>query len=465
MDTNSKLNASLACTRFNQLISTGVGLKGVEYTCNFDTDDIVIPRRNYHAIKIKRFAGEVTHERRMKIIHLFGMKSPFITSVKFISCNISQFWIGKMLSFLPQTSSLSFKNCNINPSMLFTPSLPALESLEVEQNVFPLIFQMLNGVDTLKKVRLSPNMRNLDDELDDENSDTDDENPDLGNLSDDENSSDMDEEMIEVSDRNYYEFLARQRHLKSLSISEGSFFNQRFTHCRFQLEEIDLFFRVGYEQSVFLLAFIREQLSFSNFSANIKHCDCVPFQHRNLQEVIGLVLHTETLKKFRWIFYETETLQFYKDCKIVNENVKQLYLYFCGMDFYHQRIVEATTKMFPKVESLHLNLDDPWLNRENTTRRTFEPLNGLAELKDLKLEHLESRCITFLKLPKIESFLLIRNPDKDKGQTKANWECFYKNNPRYHQQQQKPKGTFSLLKKFVSCIVRALPRSIHVFHP
>lgn len=297
------------------------------------------------------------------------------------------------------------------------------------------VYDIFRRVNTLEVVHLNPNMQYPHGEQieDFEDSSSDEEefvtSEDVSDYGDESEEHDSNVNELEV--RDYRDFLACQTNLRTLNISGDEFFSRRFVNCTFQLSKLCLSMCLHGEESNHLLAFLFEQSNIKQLTLNIKPAEGYPTSKWNLQRAIDYILKLNTLQLLRLMIYDLTTMQFFKNCQIVNKNISKLYLRLCAMGFFHQRIIETAANMFPGVERLHLDLEQQWMNTELTTPQTFEPLNEMPKLRYLTLEHLNPRFITTLKLQNIKHLILTNNPEEDPEQTAANLEIFFKNNPNH----------------------------------
>lgn len=444
MDVKTKLQASLSCKRFNNLVSTKSGLKGVQYSCNFDTNAIKTPSRKYEAFKIERFAGSVDQGRERNIFSLFQSQSKIITKLTFSNSEMSLAWISRILSQLPNLSSLSFQNCQVRYSNFERcPSLPKLTFLEAEHNVFPLVYRVLSKVKTLQKIVLTPNLlRNasetlyLNDSIEEDSSEDE-------HLRDDIIESDDFDAMDDDSYLSCQGFLAAQVNLKKFSATEPTIFARMILNCQFQLDELTLVMRIFFHQSQNLLTFLVGQTNIKKFTANIRACECeYPTPKENIQRVIELVLRLPSLNSVRIAFNDTSLLAFFKDLNIVNENVKSSELVLCGLPYYHQRVIEAVARIIPKANDLNLSLDSSWFDNRYTTPLTFDPLNSLYQLKVLKLNRCKTTFLSSIKISSLRKLKLSLLLDKGSRGENQNFKNFFKNNPKcklYHSMSYKSK--------------------------
>lgn len=400
MDTQTKLNSSLTCKRFNEMVSSKTGLKKFVCTLDFDTNFIVGPGRKYQNIKIKNLTSPESQEREIDIIRLFQSIGDSVTSVTFSLCTVHEHWIAEVLRLLPKTSWLRFECTNIRPSPFFDPpALLELKTFKIESDLVHTAVRLIHRVETLQEVDLG-----LATEHD----------YDVGSLP----------EFLNT----LHNFLQRQKDLKSLSISRGDFFNVP-SNFSFALDKLVLFVsNLNSDQSFNLLRLLQGQNHIKSLTLNVKTAsNLAVFNHGSrFHECIKNILEMKMLTKLKVVFYCTSSMgSYFRDCGIVNKNVKHLYLSLRPLNHSYKRFIEAVVVMFPNVENLELKLDGEWLDSQNTGPTTFEPLNMLSKLSKLQIEDSTTRLITSLKIPNLKHFSML----DIESSVENDWEIFFSNNP------------------------------------
>lgn len=378
LDRGSKIAFSAVCKRFDSVFSEPINLKNFTLTLDIDTHRPFPDfQRKYQDVVIKNFVLPANSEEKSKILKVRHTLGPHLKEIKFLHCNISDRFVAELMENCPNIESLNFDECIVEKLLqnAHIGILLKLESIQAHGNVFEALVNVISNVRTLKTITF------------------------------------MRWQHIAMAARirhNYNavkKIVARQKNLKTLEIADGKFFNSPLNNVSFQLDKIVLFIPVLRErQSENLNEFLLSQYQFSDVVYNIRANEYMESVH----EAIRYIINMESMRKLRIVFYnESGMVAAYRDGDTSNNRIEDLFVSFRAAPFSHRRLIEATSKMFPNLLTLHIKVDSEWLDVNQTSLLTFEPLNSLQRLTKLSLEGVDTRLITGIEIPTLESFDMV----------------------------------------------------------
>lgn len=371
LDRQSKLHFSITCKRFSRIFNEN--LKNFEFTLDFDTNVIPEPERAYSNVVFKNLSKASTSERLQSMRNVFKTMGPQLKIVKFHRCTLSDYMVITVLRQCPLVASLSFTLCRITNSphdrVLI---LPQLKELVLKHSSVSKITRIIQNVYTLEKVvigccrvmRLSTHIE-----------------PDVA------------ERVAELK-----AILSRQSNLKELHLTDAAFFKTPFNNV--QLDKLVIKTSIlSRQQSANISDFILSQTRLKDVMIDTE----MVLERGGMVESLDHVLKLTTLQKLEVEFYDDfDYNKFYIDLRHVNPSVVDLTLSVKAMEHSYKRFIETTASMFPNLRALELELSEDWLERENTSTRTLEPLNNLKKLKLLNLHRSSTRLIRNLKLQNLK---------------------------------------------------------------
>lgn len=387
-----KIAMSQTCKRFNRIFSERRTLKDIEILVDFDTNYLPDLSRNYPNVIIKNLTEPDSALRATALCNFFTSHGAAFENITFKNCTLTDVCLAVALKTSPNLISLDFKDALINKTSKEIddyPQLTKLKRIEVSGRIAKALAKSLQEVRSLEMIVVKE-------------SDGDDRN---------------------TSFRAFKSLMKHQSHLKKLEVSDGRFFHNECEGFGFQLNKLVLFIdNLGYFEGKHMLSFLQRQKDLSDVIINIQTGEYSRDLNRSMTTIIGRKL----LRKLKIVFYNQSGMNVtYRDCRIVNPSVTELFLNVRNFSHSYKRVMETTSNSFPNLTNLHIKFDYEWSDKTKTSAETFEPLNSLTKLESLTLAGFDSALCLNLKWPKLKELNLLEIATN----SYQDWNTLFTNNP------------------------------------
>lgn len=395
--------AAASCKRFKGIFSGPTLMSTFKLTLNFDREDLPTSdtlTRKYQVVVFKNLTSPRNFTRSNAFRALFRHLGPSIKFLKFVMCTISDIWISRLLTRCPNVTTLKFKNCVIlgSDQPAKEVNLPMLKKFKLFNTPCANIVQFIKDVTTLETVQIAtfPGMMDLED-------------------------------LLELGDVDGLKaIICRQKSLKMLAITDVHFFATPFTNCEFQLESLELSTIVATQNQMDSIRdFLASQKIIKRCIFNIAEYAVGQLSSESYIQAMKYIMTLKSLKQLRLVAFTQTAMQAIIEEDFSNPNITELELLAHRIDHAYRRVVEAVARKFANLCKLRFAIDNCWLEPYNALERTFEPLSTLRHLKELTLEHFESHLVGRIKIPQLQSLLLIDL----KASKRSHWIKFFGNNP------------------------------------
>lgn len=301
------------------------------------------------------------------------------------------------------------------------------------------------------------------DEQDEDDEDSVDENDEDDNNLDDIDSFHIISDDVHINRLTYdavKEVIVRQKNLQKLEIVGGSFFeNPLIFNEAIQLKKIVLFIPMGSPNQLNNMRdFILSQKQLETVVVNILSSH----RHNGFFEALDHILRLTTLKNIRLVFYtQPQMIEHYINRIYVNRSVEDVYLGLQGILNEQHRIIETTSRIFPNIKSIHVNMDsDTTVAIPNDT---FLSLNQLRSIMKITINDIRSSYVRNVALPTLKSFTAVGIKHSDI----TDWENFWSHNLQIENiRLQFKNNRGSTLMNCLSSAITILPliRTIRICH-